>query len=414
MFIEAHRTFTSKIDDFVEADAFVRPIYKPKDTETEKAVLTVLEQLGLPTDEKHIAALASTVVAAKAASRGEGQIACPGDSGYYTETLYGWRIAKKVRQALVVNGYLEALNKQKRGQSVVYRTNGLDFDGQFQSKEEWPVRVRESKERWENKGQSILKRDCRRRFGPAYRAEENKLETLNRTYEAHPLKALDGTHWGSVFRGFNEGCLDKGGRLYGDWQQLKEIDRLKLMIDGEPVVEIDVVASFLFIVSAKGAFPVVSKDPYADIPWVTDEPTRDLAKRLVSAIISKDGPLMKFPVGLRDEFTIPKKDKLADYRDPILATYPQLDPPAVSGMEAMFLESEAIIGTIEALIAKGIVSFPVHDCLLVAEEHKDTAIEELWKQMDDRFGAKPWLKVSYGGRPGELYDPFSGTKCRKV
>ena len=306
------------------------------------------------------------------------------------------------------------LNRQKRGQSIVYRANDLDIDGQFQSKEEWPVRVRESKERWENKGQSILKRHCRRRFGSAYREEEIRLEKLNRTYEAHPLKALDGTHWGSVFRGFNEGRLDRGGRLYGDWQQLKEIDRLKLTIDGEPVVEIDVVASFLFIVSAKDGRPVVSTDPYTDIPWVKDHRKRDLAKRLVSAIISKDGPLTKFPVGLRNDFSIPKKDKLADYTGTILATYHQLDPPAVSGMYAMFLESEAIIGAIEALIAKGFVSYPVHDCLLVAEKHKDVAIEEIWRQMDDRFGAKPWLKVSYGAGCEEFYDPISGIKASAI
>ena len=81
----------------------------------------------------------------------------------------------------------------------------------------------------------------------------------------------------------------------------------------------------------------------------------------------------------------------------------------------MNLESEAIFGAIEALIAQGIVSYPVHDCLLVAEKHEDKAVKELWKQMDDRFGAKPWLKVSYGdGRDEDTYDPISGTKAPKI
>ena len=94
MFINAHKTFTSKIEDFVEADAFVRPIYKPRDAATERTIVDLLKQLSLPTDGKHVAALASITVAAKAASTGVGQFACPGDSGYYTDTLYGWRSAK--------------------------------------------------------------------------------------------------------------------------------------------------------------------------------------------------------------------------------------------------------------------------------------------------------------------------------
>ncbi len=56
----------------------------------------------------------------------------------------------------------------------------------------------------------------------------------------------------------------------------------------------------------------------------------------------------------------------------------------------------------------------MHDCLLVAEKHEDEAVKELWKQMNDRFGAKPWLKVSYGDGREELYDPISGSKAPRI
>ena len=54
---------------------------------------------------------------------------------------------------------------------------------------------------------------------------------------------------------------------------------------------------------------------YAKIEWVEDARSRKLAKLLVSAMISNDGPLKKFPVGVQNDFDVPKRDKLADYKE---------------------------------------------------------------------------------------------------
>ena len=121
------------------------------------------------------------------------------------------------------------------------------------------------------------------------------MERLNKAYSSHPLASPDGTAWGGAYRIFNEGRLDRGGRIYGDWQQLNEGERLKLTVDGEPLAEIDITACFLFILSARAGCPISDKDPYKAIPWVVDKPSRDLAKILVAAIISSDGPLTRFP-----------------------------------------------------------------------------------------------------------------------
>ena len=45
-------------------------------------------------------------------------------------------------------------------------------------------------------------------------------------------------------RAFHEGRMDRGGRLYGDWQYLPAKERLKLRIDGSSVCEIDATARF--------------------------------------------------------------------------------------------------------------------------------------------------------------------------
>jgi hypothetical protein len=83
---------------------------------------------------------------------------------------------------------------------------------------------------------------------------------------------MGGTHRGyrRIFNcGDQEGFdWNKGGRLYSQgedsYQRLHKDERLKMLIDGQPVVEIDVTASFLTILHARCARPLdLSRDPYA-------------------------------------------------------------------------------------------------------------------------------------------------------
>lgn len=392
--------------EFLEAQAFVHPVYYPKDEATLAHVDGQLEALGMPSTEKHRSALSSVVVAGKAAAgKGSNLIVIPGDANYYIKSLCTRAEAVAVREALKACGKLTPVTKQRRGQAVVYELEHLDLTGRFQSCEPWSVRVREKKKRGQSRGREILHNECVRRFGGRYRDAEKRIERLNRTYAAHSLSSPSGVHWGGAYRVFNEGRLDKGGRLYGDWQQLSEKDRLKLTIDDEPVVEIDIAACFLFILSALDGRPITDRDPYRRIPWVSTEQDRKLAKRLIASTISMDGPLRRFPQGVRDKFSIPKAKSLAEYQDPILDTFPQLRKPAVTGMKAMFLESEAVLATIEELAKSGLVSYPVHDCLIIQEKHWESAARTLMSQMEKSFGARPWLTVSFRDGTIEHLDP---------
>jgi hypothetical protein len=79
-------------------------------------------------------------------------------------------------------------------------------------------------------------------------------------------KITGGEHNGYT-RNFNNASWDKGGRLYsvgGGYQQLSEEKRLQMMINGEPVAEIDIKASYLTIYHAKmvGEPLDASSDPY--------------------------------------------------------------------------------------------------------------------------------------------------------
>lgn len=60
----------------------------------------------------------------------------------------------------------------------------------------------------------------------------------------------------------------------------------------------------------------------------------------------------------------------------------------------MFVESEIVIGAMEALRSKGIPSLPVHDSLIVQENREAEAIDELKHQFRARTGMVPKLDIS--------------------
>ena len=85
---------------------------------------------------------------------------------------------------------------------------------------------------------------------------ERQLKQLNEFFDGFELKG--GMHRGYL-RVFNNGDhpmfnWDMGGRLYGygefDYQQMERADRLRMTINGEPVCEIDIRASYLTIFHA--------------------------------------------------------------------------------------------------------------------------------------------------------------------
>ena len=153
--------FIPETDEFVEADAFVRPIYKPKDDISERILKEFLDSIGLPVEPKYLRALASVLVACRAAERKGGNlIAYPGNANYYAKTGYSYPVAMRLRDALIEQGYLKRVSRQGAGQSVVFEAKGLDLGGRYQSETPWPVRAREKKRRGEDRGQTLTRREC--------------------------------------------------------------------------------------------------------------------------------------------------------------------------------------------------------------------------------------------------------------
>ena len=92
----------------------------------------------------------------------------------------------------------------------------------------------------QKRGKLLSHKACSDRFGRPFLKAERRVNKINRTYSKHPLSSPDGLSYSGVIRGFNNGRLDRGGRLYGDWQLFSESKRLQMTINEKPVVEIDI------------------------------------------------------------------------------------------------------------------------------------------------------------------------------
>jgi hypothetical protein len=208
-------------------------------------------------------------------------------------------------------------------------------------------------------------------------------------------------------RGFNEGDTpnfdwNKGGRLYCqgsyNYQLEKSRSRLEMTIDGEPVVEVDVRASYLTVLHGVLRKPF---NPQQD-PYQLDGIPRPLAKDWTVATLGSLKHLSRWPARLSDKYFDDhgvKPSKIAavwqvraamETRHPILKDWGQL---SVTWADLMFYESEAMLGAMERLRTMGIPSYPVFDALIVRQRDQEQAMWALKSSYKDTVGIQPELGI---------------------
>ena len=204
---------------------------------------------------------------------------------------------------------------------------------------------------------------------------------------------IEGANHAGFRRIFNQGDTEgfnwnKGGRLQSvggeSYQALPKKDRRKIMINGEPVVEVDIRASHLTIVyELMGQRLDLADDPYEieGFPrvvvkkWITmtfghnklhQAWPRDAQEKLAEKGITE----------LQKEFPIAVVRSAVFKRHPIIQDW--LDSP-YDCFDLMFIESEKIIKAMLALKRDhGVVSLPVHDSLIVSRQNESLARAKLF------------------------------------
>jgi hypothetical protein len=274
-----------------------------------------------------------------------------------------------------------------QGHGVFVSETGKHFVAADVPKE--PLQVREA---------SGWKIDWRVEFRGELLKEGEKLEAHLRELNdfLSGVEIRGGGHSG-YWRGYNEGdhpkfAWNRGGRLYsyGDqnYQNMPLEERLQMTLNGEPVCEIDIHASYLTLYLAWHNKGLDRPDAYVLDGLGQD--ARDAVKTWFTITFGQKKLCERWSPRAKENYKKRTGRDLREYpvrliRDSALRTYP---PLAVWGTKAghswaklMWIESEAMFFTMRDLMAKGVPSLSVHDSLIVPLSKGDVAEQ----QLSDRF-----------------------------
>jgi hypothetical protein len=403
----------------LQADQFVVAKYEPADEQSNLLIQGLVEAAfkdrpPRPTSEKKLRLAMGDFLAALQKSK-TGLLAWQTKEEQFVDAAYKRTCAENLREQLIEIGWLEIAQKGKRGTCKLYRWTDKIALPDIKLRKYGSgdlVRVRGSRTTGPNgkpkKGKRLRIKD----FQPAIQEQIDQMKVVNDMMAEHPLSDNDGTAWSSCHRGFNEGRLDKGGRIYGDWQNKKSHERLAMTVDGCPVVEVDIKGSFLFLGNRLSSHPSdLGLDPYLNIPFVRNakrdevrSSLRELAKIVVSSMWYAEKSLTRLPKGrekngygstisLRQQFNLDNELRSDRIIKEIYDTFPFLVERELNGFDLMYRESQVILASMLDLAEKGIPTYPVHDCLICKETDQEAVKKAIKRQMMLQVGASPILEV---------------------
>ena len=213
---------------------------------------------------------------------------------------------------------LSWLNRDKRTPAALFEVNTDLLDTEalaaasfveanlpyvYLNKAEQPKDPIDSKKRRDSAPEHSLT-TIKEAYDTAYSRAVRSVKQMNAMWLQHPLH-LPTTHsskemyFVSATRIYHNGNFDSGGRWYGGWTSLTRQTRKHLTIDGEPVVEVDLNASLLTLLSCVVSQPMKCGDTWDDAYAVVaerleiDEPyevSRVKVKQVIVELIGTGNP----------------------------------------------------------------------------------------------------------------------------
>lgn len=429
---------TDNVVRSAKAQLFVNGEHTAADERTRRFILQLLEEIGVLEDvtpdmtadgeapkvtrraaekvEKQVCFMASFLRVATDVDR----FGILMDRHRWTGTPCGYTAARTVTRALLECGYIEKVVAPRKGQSSVYRCSKT-FKGRlvslwglmtFKRARPHPVEVREPKKDY--RGSFRKKRLPLDRF-PSHKVRHHQAQVIRLSdhLSRHPLVDATGKPLDTSLRRIFAGDLRNGGRLYADYQNIPEEERLRCTIDGEPVCEIDLKASHAVILAALYRHPErLPPDPYAAVGWVDTPTRRKAAKTLVQCIIHADGGRpARFPrqddgTPFKVKFGLEEK-KVSDLLPGIFEVMPFLDGSPCLTLPLQYIEAEVLIAVLERLRLGGVSAFPIHDSLLVKRSDEEEVLRVLQETLREFLGPHaPCLDVSIAGDAPRLLEPL--------
>ena len=211
------------------------------------------------------------------------------------------------------------------------------------------------------------------------------------TRPAHPLTDFDDKYSGQktdLYRVFNNGSFEQGGRFYGGWwQHAKKYLRPFITIDGQPTVEADFKGLHPAILFAKAGLAIPS-DPYNLVAGVADNETlRDHAKTTFLALLNADNTT-KEP---RNFDSAAHGITAEVFRQMVKDAFPIL--PGVFGTGiGRYLQREDSDMAEQIMLHfadKDVPVLPVHDSFIIATQHTDELVRVMQTVFHDHYGQMP-------------------------
>jgi len=234
-------------------------------------------------------------------------------------------------------------------------------------------------------------------YGPAYSASVREVKGMNAFWSEHPLSLPSGgntpaQYFASATRIYHNSTMKNGGRWYGGWTFMSGNERKALQIDGEPVIEVDLNASQLTLLSALTSRPMRCGDTWQDAYQVvvdqlsggsTDKLERDKVKQVIVELIGTGNPNKANPAEDKDSPFHGSGSSIEEFkriRDLALDMYPALhglNKKLRSSAELSFHEANIITETMLKLKALGVPSYSMHDGLIVKQSDEDVTVTTL-------------------------------------
>ncbi|TBF42881.1 hypothetical protein [Rhizobium leguminosarum] len=241
---------------------------------------------------------------------------------------------------------------------------------------------RETIELWSGSRKSRHKKIIDYRHSPEADALRAEMATVNGVLNAADIR-LEGGAVGPInlVRKFRieqpDGLhsFDRHGRLYGGfWEDLPKDLRHLLTIGGELVVDLDFVSMFVQLAYCRQGVEPPEGDLYA-IPGL--EGHRKIVKRLMVSLFFRNSKAQRLPSGTKD--ALPEGWSMERLKAAASDIHPPIAPlfDTNVGFELMASESEILVGILLELASKGIAALPMHDGIMIAESHKEIAIETM-------------------------------------
>jgi hypothetical protein len=211
-----------------------------------------------------------------------------------------------------------------------------------------------------------------------------------------------------MYRVFNNGTFDDGGRFYGGcWQQLDKEERRRLTINNSFVEELDYKGFHIRMLYDLKGIDIGDDDPYM-IPGL-DPNCRDFFKLAVLILINANSRTAAIEA-IRNEART-EHPQFADEVDKLIDTFinhhHRIGEYFYSGygVKLQRIDSNIIEAIIYELSLRGIPVLPVHDSIVVPIGYRDIVTHAMNEAYRRELGTLPRIDVASSWRS------FSKVKC---